>query len=572
MKKSKLFLGALAALTMGTMVSCTNEDVANGGSDNGWHDGNRYMAISISNPAELYGRAPESTEGTEETGDKFASDELSKAEFDNPVGNEDAIDKDNVRFYFFADDYRPFTLVQTKINGEVIKTNMVKPAELSIQNINGETTTKEGVLVLGKPDDPYIGKTPKYVCVAINLSEDEFNKLANVRMENMSILTTTKNTTTTDHYDWSKFKMTTSVYAKKFDNKDNQGVIWHKIMATEITEANLAKSEADAKTNPVHVYVERLAAKVRVTGLKTYTSLDKDGTTEKEYNIIGLNAEKNDYVVTKQKLHVNLTGWQIYNFYTQAKYFKDIKPDENYFPNWNDPDRHRCYWAITPSITTALLAHSYYNIYDSNHFTNKNFDASKPTENIEYIYPNTGENPTSASDRTTKASAIVVRGVVTTDEAGNEPINFVRWAGGYYTYEAFQKTVFDSYLQLHPNASSVSYKDVYLKSMGNNKYEAWVKVNNTNDIDMSARYSDIEWWNDGVTSFLVNIQHAVGNNGKPIYGIVRNHIYDHNATAVIGLGVPGNDPVNPSKEEESYLACTVNVLNWRVISKNIVLE
>lgn len=88
---------------------------------------------------------------------------------------------------------------------------------------------------------------------------------------------------------------------------------------------------------------------------------------------------------------------------------------------------------------------------------------------------------------------------------------------------------------------------------------------------MNNRYFDIERWVDGQTSFYVNIKHA--NNGNtPLYGVVRNHIYDYTFDNVIGLGLPGNTPENPVDETESYIAARLNVLNWKVVSNTVTLE
>lgn len=52
--------------------------------------------------------------------------------------------------------------------------------------------------------------------------------------------------------------------------------------------------------------------------------------------------------------------------------------------------------------------------------------------------------------------------------------------------------------------------------------------------------------------------------------MVRNHIYDYTFNSVVGLGVPGTDPVNPEDPDQNYLAAVVNCLNWHVVSYNDV--
>lgn len=570
MKTNKFFLGAFAFLTMGALASCSNDEPApNSG---GEQQGDRYMSIRIMNPAEVSGRA---------LADTKPGDEPNTADFEQPAsGAEKKIE--SIRFYFFADDTRPFILSQTKVNGTVEETNMVTPVSITPNIDNGGTVYTEGVLVLGKPAAPYVGQMPKYVMCAINMTDDEYKKLANVRMNNIVTLTTVKNTDDNDHYDWSTFKMSNSVYAQNMKYGEEQTPSMHKVMASLITDENICKTVAEAKGNPVNIYVERIASKIRVRGLQTYQShySDDEGNIVNEYEVVYPSETEGGPLVTKKMpLYVNLTGWQVFNAYMQAKIFKDIEPTGNYFPNWNDPDRHRSYWAITPTIDQLYLKSIDPNIYNPNHFALGNFDQSKPTENIFYTYPNTvtpgsSDNPKSPTDRNTKTTAIIVRGAVTTDAAGTDSIDIVEWSGSYYTLDAFKEYVFSVFKGSQDITTATKDNVLLVQNTDNiNKYHAVVKVNTQGDTDMSDRFNGISWWKKGATSFLVNIQHATAADGTtPIYGVVRNHIYDYNVTDVIGLGTPGNGKTDPTPENPSYLACTLTILNWRLISKDVVLQ
>lgn len=581
MKTNKFLLSALAALAMGTMASCTNDDIAGGSGGTAEQDGNRYMAIRITTPSAI---------------NRGLANEDAEFEEGESEAKESQITAESIRFYFFDENGNPFTLVQANTDGTVSKNNMVKPTSINtIINTPGSSESSiEGVLVLGKQDTPYIGKTPTYVIAAANMSETEFEGIANKTLAKCAELPISK-ASGTGELDWSNFAMSNSVYALQTNYAADNTVKWRKVMASLIKpgeydesgnykSGNICNSIADAQKNPVDIYMERIACKVRVKGLGLYTSKDADGNDENyfiESQTVG-NEEG-------QNLYVELTGWQLCNRYMYANIYKDIDASANYFNNWNDINRHRCYWAITPKdITGGKLIDNSYDIYQKYEtgedgtqravtmtqfqYTNSD-DATAPADKKkQYTYPQTQFQPSSVTDRTTNATAIVFRGVVKEKLADGtyKAIDLIRWAGGYYRTEAFKEIVANAYNTT--NGTNVTTNQVIFKQQANkNKYDTYIRLTNGSEAVMT-NYSNIQHWIDGQTSYYLNIQHAVDPENKPLYGLVRNHIYDHTVTGVVGLGIPGNEHENPEEEEESYIACRVNVLNWRVISKNVVLE
>lgn len=539
MKTTKFFLGAFAALLMGaTAVSCSNDEPAPGGENNDNSSvGDRYISVRIFNPS--------NTSRAAGTG------------FEEGIGNENAISAENIRFYFFNANMQPFTLVASNVNGELSNTNMVKPISLTPNTQDGDDVTANGVLVLGKPASPYLGATPSYMICAANLTDSEFKELANKTMRDASNIIRSK--TTGETLDWTTFVMTNSTYAKDGE----------KIIATKIEDAHLAESATAAQQNPVNIYVERLAAKVRVKGLAVYQPQKSGDNTEK----VTFNFSNAEGQVEETTLYVNLNGWQLKNRYTKAKLFKDIDANADYFPNWNAPAFHRCYWAITPADESGLFNKTY-DIYSSTQFALGNYDQAKPTENIRYTYPNTAwaSAPESASDRTTNVTSVVVRGVVCTDAAGTTPLDFVYWAGGYYKSSEFKKMVANAYNVENTGANKTADDITLVADNANpNQWIASVKLSATENYRFD-RFNGISWWQNGLTSYNVNIKHATTADGNALYGVVRNHIYENLFTGVVGLGVPGNEPENPKDETETYVAATVNVLNWKLVSNTIVLE
>ena len=178
--------------------------------------------------------------------------------------------------------------------------------------------------------------------------------------------------------------------------------------------------------------------------------------------------------------------------------------------------------------------------------------------------------PTSVTDRPTDATAMVVRGIVKM-QGETTPLNLCFWGGDYFTEEALKQQIIETYNADKNDADKLTAaavdfaKDTRATAKSNTWY-AFVKVGE-NQVHNNYRFNDIKRWVNGETSYYVNIEHMGGK-----FGVIRNHIYDYTFSNVIGLGVPGNDPKNPDPETKTYLAARVMVLNWHLLSNNIVLE
>lgn len=370
----------------------------------------------------------------------------------------------------------------------------------------------------------------------------------------------------------NKFGMSSTTYAS--GNKE--------VFAADVTGC-IRATASEAQENPVDIYIERLAVKLRVTGLDDYTSqmTDENGNlVDATYNFV--DTEGN---VTAKKLQVTLTGWQVRNTYAQCKVIKDlgdVTELDTKFPGflWNAEAYHRSFWAVTPAHT-SMLRNPNFNIYDNAQFTLTNYDAAAPTKNIQYVYPNTAYYDVPAtndvagnwgkplSNRMTKCTGIVIRGVVHL-EGETDGLDMVNWAGQYHTMADFKAIVANTYNGEDGVETKVTADQIGLQQItGKNLYVATVNGN------VYDRITNIEWWKDGVTSFYINIQHdkyLKDGVETPLFGLVRNHIYNTAVTNVIGLGVPGNEIENPDKDKETYLAARINVLNWKLVSNSVVLE
>lgn len=561
-------MAAIAALTLGA-VSCSSDEPNSGGNtDKPVTEGEKFLAININNVGNSGSRAEGDT-------------------YEPGVGNENTLTANDVRFYFFTSKGNPFTLSIPTTNGKVEKTNMVTPTELAPNTTNGNTTgTLKGVLVLGKKDAGITEPHPTYMICVANRSKEGFDAIANNTMayvySNMRTTIETGSELPTD-----KFIMSSSSYVGQ-DTDGKEVVVYYTVLKDEDFKADVAAAEA----NPVDIYIERLVCKVRVEGLKLYRAQKDDKTTNTLYPFTSGTGTFGNI-----PLYIELDGWQMLDTYTKCKIFKNIDKDGDYYPNWNDAPYHRSYWAETPDEEGNLDFRTF-DIQNANQFKLKNYSSMKPTENIAYVYPNTAWSfatkyaPTTVGDRRLDArtTAVVVRGTVKynkkdvkdapADQAEEYvAIDLVYYAGSYYIESSFKQVVANAYNSLDANdkitgISTVTVDDINFKKTAivdksdANHYDVYVKTS----AFPNGRFQKIQWWKGGHTSYVVNIRHADTADGKAIYGLVRNHIYNVNVTGVVGLGVPGNDRENPDPEKETFLAARVNVLNWKVVNNNTVLQ
>ena len=167
-------------------------------------------------------------------------------------------------------------------------------------------------------------------------------------------------------------------------------------------------------------------------------------------------------------------------------------------------------------------------------------------------------------------SGILVKATVRMRPARSEgefqDVQLVRWAGAYYTEAELKKMIIANY-NVATSSTLTANNVEFVEDTKPNRWKAQIKNDAGAITDWSANYNNIMRWENGATSYYLNIEHLGGR-----FGVVRNHIYDYEFTGVIGLGVPGNKPENPEPEDETFLAARVAILNWHVISNNVVLE
>lgn len=383
------------------------------------------------------------------------------------------------------------------------------------------------------------------------------------------------------------FVMSNSVYMS--DNKDV-------VDATSIAKSNIGKDASEARSHPVDIYVERVAAKVKVS---TPAESDSEGNWDKEKD--WFYTGKTSGLITLgdalNKVYVKINNWSLYNARTQSDLLKTINTtwsDADLGLTWNDIPRFRSYWAAAEAYTGGKLN-------DNNFIWNE----GKSLGSAEYC----GENTTSTETERTK---LILKGQLV-DQDGNA-FELVKWNGQEMVkVENLKKAVaaqlkYLVYSYTEDNGektyTSISYEDIECISGTEDSapenvknYQVYFQLTSTasgkkwatksgetyKDKDASqinsylvANIPAATVYADGHTYYYIDIKH-LGTSGKGAeYGIVRNHIYDIEIQSIKGYGTPVYSPDSnlvkpetPTDEQGVYVAAKINVLSWRVVKQGV---
>lgn len=425
----------------------------------------------------------------------------------------------------------------------------------------------------------YKGQYPDQIVAVINWtpSQDEYS-LEKLHTELVSLKSNEEG-----------FVMSNSVYMS--DNKEV-------VDATSIAKSNIGKDESEARSHPVDIYVERVAAKVKVS---TPAASDSEGNwdVKKDWFYTGKTSGLITLADMTNKVYVKINNWSLYNARTQSDLLKTIDPtwtDNDLGLTWNDIPRFRSYWAAAGA-------------YDGTYINENKFIWNKGIGlgAAEYC----GENTTSTDTERTK---LILKGQLV-DEAGNA-FELVKWNGQEmvkvdnlkkavaaqlkylvysYTDDAAGNRAYTSisdvdleciagtntgapenvkdyqvYFQLTSNASTS--KNWAIKSGEEYKVKDAAHINSylVTNIPAATVYAD------GQTYYYIDIKH-LGTSGKDAeYGIVRNHIYDIEIQSIKGYGTPVYSPDSnlvkpetPTDEQGVYVAAKINVLSWRVVKQGV---
>lgn len=594
MKKFTMLSSVLASALMLTVASCSSEDVAGGDAQNG-KGATSYLAVNIEN----VGSAPASRAYDQGNGT-----------YEDGTDAESKINK--VRFYFFNGDGTPYLLV----NNEATQQTSVNYLEQTVEkdgndhDHTAETKTK-AVLVLN-------GETKAIPASVIAVINPEV--LDNTTLHSGTMTLSELRTSATG----SKFNDATNGFVMSNSVYESAG---QDVCSTPVANHVFASSDAALK-KPVDIYVERVNAKVNA---KIDADYVRTNETEKAW---GKNAEGKYQInvgnidVTTYAENTNATpttktypvyavvqGWQVADADGKAEVCKQINTSwyagELGISPWTTSDYHRCFWSKSVPFTSG--AQGGVNLPVNPKFEDIKLSLSGDFSTTPvYTLPNTPTeviaNPTTSLNTLTKL--IVAAKLVYKDDNGDyKPAQICQYRGLTYLGEEavkkqivggfaryFKKTTTESYKSIE--ASDIAFKTVVPgspESSGVKNYEVvatlastvgdlYVKNGETwtiaskDDINAAlAKETAQVRSTDGATYYYTPIKH-LGEAGKlGEYGIVRNHSYQVTIQNIKGFGTPVYDPkkeIDPMipSDENTYLAASIKVLSWRVVSSKVNLD
>lgn len=597
MKKFTMLSSVLASALMLTVASCSSEDVAGGDAQNG-KGATSYLAVNIEN----VGSAPASRAYDQGNGT-----------YEDGTDAESKINK--VRFYFFNGDGTPYLLV----NNDATQQTSVNYLEQTVEkdgndhDHTAETKTK-AVLVLN-------GETKAIPASVIAVINPEVLDNTTLHSGTMTLSELRTSATGSKFYDATNgFVMSNSVYESAGQD----------VCSTPVANHVFATSDAALK-QPVDIYVERVNAKVNAKIDATYQR-DGESTpawteTEGKYQIEVGNIEVTTYATGNTNatpttkiypVYAVVQGWQVADADGKAEVCKQINTSwyagELGISPWTTSDYHRCFWSKSVPFTSGAQG-------GVNQPVNPKFEDIKLSLSGDfsttpvYTLPNTPTeviaNPTTSLNTLTKL--IVAAKLVYKDDNGDyKPAQICQYRGLTYLGEEavkkqivggfaryFKKTTTESgdvYKSIE--ASDIAFKTVVPgspESSGVKNYEVvatlastvgdlYVKNGETwtiaskDDINAAlAKETAQVRSTDGATYYYTPIKH-LGEAGKlGEYGIVRNHSYQVTIQNIKGFGTPVYDPkkeIDPMipSDENTYLAASIKVLSWRVVSSKVNLD
>lgn len=589
MKKFTMLSSVLATALMLTVASCSSEDVAGGDSQNG-KGTTSFLAVNIEN----VGSAPASR--SYQQGDGTYED-----------GTEAESKINNVRFYFFNGDGTPFLLVNK--NSEKQPVNFLDQTVETDGNDHDHTaeTKTKAVLVLN-------GETKAVPASVIAVINPEVLDNTTLQSGTMTLSELRTSATGSKFYDKTNgFVMSNSVYESAGQD----------VCSTPVANSVFATSE-DAMKNPVDIYVERVNAKVNA---KIDADYQRTGETEKawtknadgKYQIevgsidVTTYADNTNAAPTKNTypVYAVVQGWQLADADGKAEVCKQIKTSwyagELGISPWTTSDYHRCFWSKSVPFTSGAQG-------GANHPVNPKFTDITQSLSGEfsaepvYTLPNTPDqvvtNPTTSLNTLTKL--IVAAKLVYKDKNGNyNPAQVCQYRGLTYLGEdAVKKQIVGGFAKYFKKtatgyqsieASDITFKTVpgssevkdyeVVATLASNVGELYVKDGETtyktvskDDVNAALAKEEAQVRStDGATYYYTPIKH-LGDAGKlGEYGIVRNHSYQVTIQNIKGFGTPVYDPkkeIDPMipSDENTYLAASIKVLSWRVVSSKVDLD
>lgn len=531
MKTRNLFLSLLA---VATFTSCSNEDTPQVPQQTA----GRYVAVNINNNI-----------GSRAAGDKYE---------DGLATENNVVD---ATFFFFDASGAAYDVTGS---GQNVLTQAVTMNPNDPVNDNVEEISNVVLVINGKKQVP-----PANIVAVLN---------APTELKVTQSLATLKATVQKSLKNGEDFIMSNSVY-----KNETTGLA---VIATELLPVNVGATAEEANANPVNIYVERLAAKVRVNGISNNIAV-KDGEGNAMQDSEG------------KDIYAKVLGWQVTNVVDETYTFKNINVawDNSALGfTWNDAPYFRSYWAETKSSLDAKHSNTWNDL---------------ATHNVayDYYFENTLASTLSTNgvDEVGAAGSNYPQLLVAAEfvDVDGNPLSIAEWYGTKYTLDNLKVAIANTaaamiYVKSDlGELSSIQPADLDFyqtaPTVTDNRYLCFVKVAqasetktfcNSEGVAMSvdevnayfAKLSPAKIWGEG-GYYYFNIKHLGTDGTVGQYGLVRNHIYDITIDGVTGLGTPVYNPdhiITPEKPDEeekaTYVSARINILSWRVVTNTVILQ
>ena len=552
-----------------------------------------------------------------------ATDPSTRADGDAPQhegtyqeGENDERAVETAYFFFFNEDGSPFP-----VNVNADNTTSAPSTEANAKNyLQASLTTTTGADMNNVSDiknvvlllKSYKGNYPAKIVAVLNWvpSDNPYS------LEKLQKNLTDVRSNAGDNLK-GKFIMSNAVYA-------TEGTPATVVNATPLTAEDIFTDEANAKANPVTIYVERAAAKVTVTTTEGKDVFDLN----KPVTIGGSNTP----------VYAKILGWELYNDYQQSYLVKNIDltwSNDALGFTWNDSPWYRSYWAIsqtgtfknnTFSYEYATAPDGYADIYGYGFGKESDVNGGNYA-NKTYTY--CGENTNRQAENRTK---IILKAQLVNNVDGTGEVELARWYTTEYLGEEDLKTAVantlkytlyykdgNNYVGLKPDdlecvspkydangdlingaPNTIKSYEVFFQLSTEGAKKTWYKNNNGNkeaiaDVSdhaavvaavnsyLAANVKPAILYKSGQTYYYFDVKHLGKSGSDGEYGIVRNHIYAININSIGGYGspiyigtsnilTPPEYPEDPTGEETSFVSAEVRILSWRIVSQGVNIQ
>ena len=381
--------------------------------------------------------------------------------------------------------------------------------------------------------------------------------------------------------DAKNFVMTNSVFVVGEGDKAEVQI------GAPVTDTNVQKTEALAKQHPVTIYVEKVVAKAKLTnGEDTDT-----GKTTK----------------AGKKISVTVDKWWLDNTNPQSFLVKNLATSYTELGNWsgwNDAANFRSYWATAYGISKNTAEHSEYTkgvALDKVIYAQENTNQATPTQlvvaatlSVDGAPANTSIVKYLSEVYTAPDFETLLYGLIS--EKYSTRTGGAGTTDDPYTYASVPKTAFTFDFETNTSETTVKFdgKDI-------EDYEAVVSMTYTGtdalyttdgttytevpkatyDADFASLSRKVQYWDGGATYYFTPIVHnldVLDADKNPLYGIIRNHLYDITIKSITGLGTPVANTKSGKEiipdipvDEETYLAAEVKILKYKVVKNEVDL-